>query len=328
MIDFAPPVGWLPVHLGWERGQPCLHWLHVGSERFVEPFFAGTIARCLRRPFSQLFTARTSMAALDAQAEGVGRVDPAGFIFHMSRCGSTLLGQMLARLPGNVVISEAPIIESILRSHAGRTDISDAQRARWLRGVIAALGQIRSGDERRLFVKFDCWHTIDLPLIHRAFPDVPWILLYRDPLEVLASQVRQPGAFTVPGRFGREVFGIAPDEAFRVSREDYLARIFAKICTAALAGRHLGRGLLVNYAQLPDALFETISPHLRIAWSAAERAAMNAATRVNAKTPHLPFAPDGAEKQALVTAPMRTAVEAWLAAPYGELEAVRRGERD
>jgi len=25
---------------------------------------------------------------------------------------------------------------------------------------------------------------------------------------------------------------------------------------------------------------------------------------------------------------MRTAFEAWLAAPYGELEAVRRGERD
>jgi len=105
LSDAAQPVGWLPVHLGWQRGQPCLHWLHFGSERFVEPFFAGTIARCLRRPFSQLFTARTSMAALDAQAGGAGHVDPAGFIFHMSRCGSTLLGQMLTRLPGNVVIS-------------------------------------------------------------------------------------------------------------------------------------------------------------------------------------------------------------------------------
>ena len=62
------------------------------------------------------------------------------------------------------------------------------QRIEWLRGVVSALGQPRLGTEKHLFIKFDAWKVLDLPLIRRAFPAVPWIFLYRDPVEVLTSQ--------------------------------------------------------------------------------------------------------------------------------------------
>ncbi len=78
----------------------------------------------------------------------------------------------------------------------------------WLRGMLSALGQRRNGDEKKFFVKFDSWHTINLPLIRRAFPDVPWIFLYRDPLEVMVSQLRQGALNTVPGFIDLESAGI------------------------------------------------------------------------------------------------------------------------
>ena len=54
---------------------------------------------------------------------------------------------------------------------------------------------------RDYFVKFDSWNTLDLALIRRAFPDVPWIFLYRDPVEVIVSHMRQRGSQMIPGAF-------------------------------------------------------------------------------------------------------------------------------
>ena len=45
--------------------------------------------------------------------------------------------------------------------------------------VVAALGQPQHPEERALFLKLDAWHTLELPLLQRAFPGVPWVFLYR-----------------------------------------------------------------------------------------------------------------------------------------------------
>src|SRR5206468_1319466 len=66
---------------------------------------------------------------------------PNGFIFHVSRCGSTLVSQMLAALAQNVVISEAPPIDAVVRACHVRPDLSLDQHAQWLRWMIEALGQ-------------------------------------------------------------------------------------------------------------------------------------------------------------------------------------------
>ena len=62
--------------------------------------------------------------------------------------------------------------------------VSDEQRSAWLRGWMRAAGLPRSG-EKRLFEKFDAWHSFDLPFLRRAFPETPWIFLHRNPVEVI-----------------------------------------------------------------------------------------------------------------------------------------------
>src|ERR687886_1815554 len=87
----------------------------------------------------------------------------------------TLVSQMLAALPQNIVISEASPIDAVLRSKYRDPAISDAQRVEWLRGIVSAYGRPRDSREKCFFIKLDSWHTMFMNLIQRAFPDVPWI---------------------------------------------------------------------------------------------------------------------------------------------------------
>ncbi|HYM01968.1 MAG TPA: sulfotransferase [Stellaceae bacterium] len=320
MSDF--PLGWAPIRIYPRDDGLWVDWCYLGEERFREPFFDATIDICLRSPFNQLFRPRTPIARLCALPPGAGAVPPTGFIFHMSRCGSTLVSQMLARLSQNIVISEASPIDAVVRSNEARPEVSDEQRVLWLRGLMSHLGQRRSG-ERNFFVKFDCWHVLELPLLRRAFPAVPWIFLYRDPVEVLVSQMKMRGAQMVPGIVTPALFKIDPVAAVQMPAVEYCARVLAAICDAALQNFSGGGGLLVNYRDLPQALTAAILPHFGVESAGADLAAMADAAAFDAKTPSLPFAPDAAAKIRAADDAVRAAAETWIAPLYAELEALR-----
>ncbi len=99
---------WMPIRVYQEQGEPMLDWAYFGSARFVEPFFEDTVAKVLRRSFSLLFRQQTPLSILDELQLLAPGVAPTGFIFHMSRCGSTLVSQMLAALPQNIVHRRDP----------------------------------------------------------------------------------------------------------------------------------------------------------------------------------------------------------------------------
>jgi hypothetical protein len=86
-----------------------------------------------------------------------------------------------------------------------------------------------------------------------------------------------------------------------------------------------GGGLLVNYRQLPDALFTAIMPHFGVECGEADRAAMAEAARFDAKTPGMAFAADSEAKQLKATETIRAAAARWLDDPYHRLEVLRAG---
>lgn len=316
-----PPAGWLPIGTSWQGEQLHLQWSYFGSERLREPFFEGDVQRCLRKPFNRLFRYSTPIARLADWLQGHPGLRPNGFIFHMSRCGSTLVAQMLAALDRDLVVSEASPIDAVVRAQQVRPDLDDDQHARWLAWMIGALGQPRRGDERHYFVKLDCWHTLALPLFRKAFPDVPWIFLYRDPVEVLVSQLRMPGMQMVPGMLGADLFGV--EQSYDPQKpEDYRARIVARICEPVLQHYSKGAALLVNYRELPHALWTKIMPHFGVDCSERDRAAMAEAARYDAKTPNFEFTPDSEAKQAGATEALRAIASRRLGEIYRQLEAI------
>jgi hypothetical protein len=311
-----------PIRLYAAGSQTMVDWCRLGDESFDHPFFRQTVSLCLRRPFNLAFRTQTTIdALLERQAADPGPA-PDGFIFHLSRCGSTLLGRMLNALEGSLVISEPNPLDAALRAPLpGVAD--DEMRVRWLRAVIGAFGRMRRGVKQRYFVKCDAWATLQIELFARAFPGVPWVFLYRDPLEVLVSHAREDVYIMMPAA-APTFFGIAEAEAQRIPPLDYRARVLAKICRAALdAGADAKR--LVNYRELPSVAWERIAPLFGIEPNAAEIARMHEVTRSDAKSPDREFRSDAASKHVAAIAEMRGAVDRWARPLYDELEKRRLG---
>jgi gluconate kinase len=324
MNDFC---GWAPIWIYWQGSDPMVDWGYLGKRRFTRPFFAQTIEQCVRHPADLLFRHQTPLAQLETIARSQPGLPPTGFIFHMSRCGSTLISQMLAATTENIVLSEAGPIDNILRAQTGGVAISEDQRVQWLRWVVGVLAWRREEREKNVFIKFDCWHTLFLPLIQRAFPGVPWIFVYRDPLEVMVSHQRRRGGQMIPGVLEPELFGWELPGAKPTALNEYGARALAKICEAALAGlsQENGKlGKLVNYRQLPDSIWPGLMEHWGVRFSAAETARMMAAAELNAKNPVLRFEPDSEAKNAEATPEIRALTREWLEGTHQKLEAERR----
>lgn len=150
------------------------------------------------------------------------------------------------------------------------------------------------------------------------------MFLYRDPVEVLVSNLRIPGAQMLPDGIGAKLYGL--DRSYGPGgAEDFYARVLARIIEPVVQQYRESGGLLVNYRELPEALFATILPHFGVACSEADRAAMTEAARYDAKTPGVAFASDGEAKRLKATEATRVAAARWLDDLYRPPEALRAG---
>jgi hypothetical protein len=240
---------WTPVRIRTNGAERLVDWAIV-DEPFTDPFFEQTVDRAMQHPFNRVFAQRTPIEALEDLASVEPGLAPNGLIFHMSRCGSTLVAQMLATISSTIVLSEAQPLDALLALRSRRT-CDDELIVRWLRATTSVLARPGAG-ERRLFVKFHAWHVLELPLIARAFPDVPWIFLFREPRAVLRSHDKSPGVEAIAGMLDPAYAGIEPRDAPFLPQDEYRARMLAAFCEAALRHTDVGQGRFVDYAALPE----------------------------------------------------------------------------
>jgi hypothetical protein len=302
-------AGWTPFRIHESDGH-VIEWCWMDGLTFDEPFFADTVERALRRPFSLLFPRETPMDALDGIEPGL---EPNGFLFHASRSGSTLIAGLLASVPQHLVLSEPLPVDGVLRARA-----TEAERVRWLRGIVAALGRLRRGDERAYVVKLDAWSIRSFGLVRRAFPHVPCAFIFRDPLQILVSHFRGRGAHMVPGAIDPGLFGLDAASVLRMPPEEYCARVLASIYRSALDHRD-DLALLVDYRELPDAVFDRILAEFGLECDAPELARMRELAAFDAKEPRLYFNADSEAKEATAAPALRAAVDRWARPVYEEL---------
>ena len=311
----AGPPGhcWLPARVRRSAGELAIDWAWFGDRRLTEPFYEDTVAAV--RGAAPLVS--TPLADLASWSDRPASLEPTGLIFHMSRCGSTLASQMLAASAANIVVSEAGPIDAAVRLEG-----TEEGRVELLRAMVGALGQVRNAGEARYFLKLDSWHACALPLFRAAFPRTPWAFLYRAPAAVMVSHARRAGMQLVADLVPPAFYGLDPGG--RAWGEDYRAQVLGAICGAAVREYPAGGGMLVNYDELPDAVWTRLLPHFGVTPSPEELAAMAAAAGLDAKSPSVPFTPDAATKRGATTAAIEQAVERRLAGVYLQLEALRR----
>jgi len=291
----AGEPGGLPVAFSVRDGRAYAEWIDAGGVPLREPFFEDTVRACLRLPYMR-FSRREAPLTVPVQAAA-----PRGFLFHMSRCGSTLVSQMLSAA-GYRVVSEAPPIDQAIQ--AGREE--------WLRAIVLALGGAAP-----YFVKLDSWNIHALGLVRAAFPETPWIFLYRDPIEVLVSHQRRAGRQSVPGLMDPGTLGLEPDAA-GLRRDEWSAQVLAAICRSALRFRSDG-GLFVDYRELPGAVSGRIARHFGLSFDEAAILRLKEAEARDAKSPGVSFQPDSAAKQKEGRSFVEPATRAGLMELYAEV---------
>ncbi|WFR78319.1 hypothetical protein P9875_21800 [Janthinobacterium rivuli] len=269
--------GWYPLYV--ERGETladaAICWRDLGKTAFSDAFFVDTLAR---QPHEERRVCRTPLAALATLGDGLA---PDAFIFHVSRCGSTLLSQLLASLPQCIVMSEPPVIDSLLRLH--HDGLAGSDNIALLRQAILALGHRRSGTETHFIIKFDCWHIHSLDLLRQAFPGTPCLFVYREPLAVLASHQRQRGPQMVPGMLHPAQLPLPAHQLEPGELDGYTGLVLASLFDAALPHAAAGQLQLIHYKQLPDILFSDVLARFGITATLAQLQAMRARGGVHAK---------------------------------------------
>lgn len=325
--DIASLRGWLPVDAVVVDGRPGLRWLEMPDVDLSEPFFQQTVDRVTNNGThrGELFTEFDVLLQLEKTLESVA---PTGFIFHSSRCGSTLVANACRAIANSIVLSEASAIDKLIARFITDSDgIKESLYSVFLRGVVHALGQRRRGDEQHLFVKFACCSFAQIERIRRIWPHVPWIFLYRDPIETIVSNVHDVPSWLVDEdrRVLASIVGAAPAAVAEMSLEERCTRTIGSLYTLAADLAH-DNGMLINYNQLSVPVIASVLSFFKVSPTAEEIAAITRAGSFYAKevSGTRRFVADSDDKQKLASPKVHEMAAAWANEPYQRLEQRRR----
>ncbi len=302
VADGWPSPGWLltaavPTDDSYEFG-----WSWTGTAKTDQPFFEDSVRHANFFPFNRAFRTRPSLETLIAGHNAADTVPLSGLIFHMSRCGSTLLGRMLGAMPSNLVVSEPAPLDTIIQ-WAETSPAPYDEKLEVIRAMVAALGRKRDPNWQRFFVKLDAWHILSHQLLRDAFPDVPWVFLHRDPVEVMMSHAAMPGMQAVPGLLPEALVKI--ERGHEMPQSEYTATLLARLCEAAIEHLKGGGGMIIDYADLLSAAQDAIPRHFGFHPDSDELATMETASKSDAKAPSITFAADSQSKQAMASVELR-----------------------
>jgi hypothetical protein len=319
-----PAPGLLPVRFDWPGRRVEL--LDLAGAEYREPFFHETVARW-RRDHPEARSIELDLPAFIAAVRVEPIRAPSGLIYHVGRCGSTLLANMLAVPRDHLVLKESLALNAVLSQviHWGY-DAGEVRRAQWegfARLVFSYLAWPAPGTERRLLVKLSSWAIVLAGTLDRLLPNTPAVYLHREAEAVVGSMLATPPGFdnlrSQPRHIAARFFPSLASEAGDLSPLRFYAHVWRSVVEQVLA-QPAGRLLVLEYGDLttdPGGTARRVLDHfgLRVEADAADR--MAALQRVYAKDPRGSERFDAANSHA--RPPLDSAQRAELAEIIGDL---------
>jgi hypothetical protein len=260
-------TGWVPIDFAWRTESFDSHldriaWVHCGGVSFSEPFFLQTIARLRsRNKRNEIICSNSS--AITNRMDSSFDYQPAGLIFHISRCGSTTLANCIKHCDSTQVVSEYwPLTQYhwhrvLIRKNrsAGAEQDLDALA---IKAAAWSLARCRLGTNENLVLKLTSSSLLSLIEITRIWPNVPRLLVVRHPLEVAISSMRGGGWMTLKQDALRNshLTGAASsgaEAAGGMSDEEYVARVLGNYLD--IAAKNLSAfDLIIRHDQLTSSI--------------------------------------------------------------------------
>jgi hypothetical protein len=284
---------YLPYKLQQQNGQMLCHWINTNNNTFTEPFFHETIGKIKSSLRGQSLNSVSTLEMLKLWAKDMEAITPTAFIFHVSRCGSTLLTQLLSTDEQNIVLSEVPFFDDLLRAPYQPSGISKQEAGVLLKSAFKFYGQKRTGNEKHLYVKLDSWHINFYQELMELFPDVPFIMLYRKPNEVLDSHRKLRGMQAVPTVIEPEIFGFTSEDLTANNLDAYLAKVLERYFEKYLEIIKMDKlSMLLNYNEGIITMVERIAAFTGIGFGDQQLADMRERSKFHSKFPDQVFNED------------------------------------
>ncbi len=223
------PAAIEPTHDAEGGGR--VYWVDIGQHAYRDWQHLFTIERLAQADMIEDAFA-SSMTVLETPDLIEDAIMPSGFIFHTSRCGSTLLGKALARIPEHCVVNQGGPLQrgfwAALTQDWTRPLPHDGRSFQMFRNLIFALTRPRLGTEKTSFVKFISWNALYVDFVAEAFPEVHSLFLYRDPVEVIASVIKETTAVLVAKDWPQASFltGKPMEDVQKMDDVTYLAHCY------------------------------------------------------------------------------------------------------
>ena len=165
-----------------------------------------------------------------------------------------------------------------------------------MNAAIKYYGQKRSGNEKHLFIKTDSWHLHFYAQLRALFPSVPFILLYRNPFEVIHSHQKQRGMQSVPGIIEPEVFGFSKEQINEPNLDVYMANVLTGYFSIMIEiTKSDPLALPVNYKEGMNSILKKIDAFAGLHITKETEKLFTERSRFHAKHPHQLFAEDHKE---------------------------------
>ena len=253
--------GLVPVAIDPGTGGRVL-WADLGDHPFREWQFLFTVKHLAEAgAIGEAFN--TDIAILKDDRVVNGGLIPSGFVFHISRCGSTLVAKALARSPAHVVITQGGPLQrgfwAYLTDDWRKPLEPTGDALRMFRNLVEAMTRPRRSDQAVAFVKFISWNILYADFVAAAYPHVPSLFLYREPVEVIASVMNETTA-VLHAKGTREaafLTGASMEETDDMTDAEYLAECYARYFeeAGATSTTHLS---WLNYTDLKAERFADI----------------------------------------------------------------------
>ncbi|WP_041598967.1 hypothetical protein [Hahella chejuensis] len=309
---------WTPVR--YEAARKRVIWGVAPIAQDWAPFWDERIAtQRARSIIGGIIKPATRIEYLIRHSHLFHEVRPAGFIFHLSRCGSTLVSNLLAVSPAHCVISESSVLTELLLDK----DMAKNQKAEALRFLLAAQG-LAGGCDQDLIVKWNAWDIGFWPLLRQLYPDSPSVFVIRRPEEILASHQRLAGRhmattdLSVLSHLVSKVDDAASDVLL-----SYQMEVLAALMNS-MAQSLDSTVLVVDYTELPGAVENRIADHFGVSFSADDRQHLKSRAGQYSKDPSRSFQGDSEDKRRIFSAQDANMISQRLDGLYARLLQARR----
>jgi hypothetical protein len=300
-MNFDHLNNWYPIKLYSENDERHCRWIYFKGIEFTDPFFNETIlkAGCLEINLRQ-YRPVSDLSILTEWANTIHSIAPTAFIFHISRCGSTLLSQTLGLNDEHITLSEVPFIDDLLKLLTIDEWLINVEYQAILKATIGLYGRINSTNKKKLFIKTDSWHLYYLPLFRLLYPSIPFLLLFRRPDEVLYSQQKKRGMHAVPGLISDSILGILSNKSNIADFDGHMIKVLESYYASLIKFvQNDDLSFLANYEEGIEQIINRLASYINIDIDENYRKLIHERCLYNAKFPDQVFKEESPNKEVL-----------------------------